>query len=104
MLGNSLYDSWPAVQEGKKIGSEYNFSLSQSQRTCLDEIWQMAIVMNANTVAPGHVGNYPGDDEAKVRGLKYVVTGDCDSSAINVASLGTYDMPESLLELYGNGK
>lgn len=45
----------------------------------------MAIVMNANTVAPGHVGNYPGDDEAKVRGLKYVVTGDCDSSAINVA-------------------
>ena len=104
MLGNSLYDSWPTVQEGKKVGSEYNFSLSQSQRTCLDEIWQTTIVMNANTVASGPIGNYPGDDEAKVRGLKYVVTGDCDSSAINVASFGTYDMPESLLELYGNGK
>lgn len=44
--------------------------------------------------------NFPGDDEVNIRGLKYVTTGDCNSELIEVTSLGIYDMPESLLDLY----
>lgn len=63
-------------------------------------ISQESIVLNANTVRPGSCGNFPGDDDAKIRGLKYAVTGDCDSRLIDVETLGTYDMVESLLERY----
>ena len=64
------------------------------------DLWQVDIVMNANTIMPGVIGNFPGDDEAKIRGIKYVVTGDCNSDEIEVKNLGTYDMKESLLSLY----
>lgn len=59
--------------------------------------WQRAIVMNANTECPGFDGNHSGDDAAKERGLKYVVTGQCDSSLIQTVSLGFFDSVESLL-------
>lgn len=63
---------------------------------CVDS-WQRAIVMNANTECPGSDGNHSGDDAAKERGLKYVVTGQCDSSLIQTVSLGLFDSMESLL-------
>lgn len=59
--------------------------------------WQRAIVMNANTECPGTDGNHSGDDAAKERGLKYVVTGQCDSGLIQAVSLGLFDSAESLL-------
>lgn len=59
--------------------------------------WQRAIVMNANTECPGDDGNHSGDDAAKERGLKFVVTGQCDSSLIQVVSLGFFDSRENLL-------
>lgn len=85
------------------VGNQYKKSELYSNKhlaSTLVEICQEEIVQNANTIIPGVVGNFPGDDEAKIRGLKYVVTGDCNSDLINVVNLGTYDMPESLLELY----
>lgn len=63
---------------------------------CIDPC-QRAIVMNANTECPGFDSNYSGDDAAKERGLKYVVTGQCDSSLIQTVSLGFFDSRESLL-------
>lgn len=59
--------------------------------------WQRAIVMNANTEHPGADGNHFGDDAAKEQGLKYVVTGQCDSSLIQAVSLGFFDSRENLL-------
>ena len=50
----------------------------------LVDSWQRAIVMKANTECPGFDGNYSGDDVAKERGLKYVVTGQCDSHLIQI--------------------
>ena len=59
--------------------------------------WQRAIVMNANTEYPGFDGNHSGDDAAKERGLKYVVTGQCDISLIQIACVGFFDSGENLL-------
>ncbi len=59
--------------------------------------WQRAIVMNANTECPGFDGNHSGDDVAKERGLKYVVTGKCESNIIQIVNLGFFDSEESLL-------
>lgn len=59
--------------------------------------WQRAIVMNANTECPGFDGNHSGDDVAKERGLKYVVTGKCESNLIQIVNLGFFDSEESLL-------
>lgn len=61
---------------------------------------QRSIVKNANTICPDCDGNWPGDDEAKERGIKYVVTGKCDSDLIQIASLGFYDSKDSLLDYY----
>lgn len=79
-------------EQYKRMNSNYNTRLYCTQRS---------IVMNANTIMPGMIGNFPGDDEAKIRGIKYVVTGDCNTDKIDVINLGTYDMQESLLDLYG---
>ena len=65
----------------------------------LNEV-QRSIVKNANTICPDCDGNWPGDDEAKERGIKYVVTGKCDSDLIQTVSLGFYDSEESLLDYY----
>lgn len=66
------------------------------------DVSQESVVRNANTFMPGIAGDFPGDDEAKIRGLKYVVTGDCNSDLVEVVNLGTHDMTESLLELYSH--
>ncbi len=65
----------------------------------LDKI-QCSIVKNANTVCPDCDGNWPGDDGAKERGIKYVVTGNCDSDLIQTVSLGFYDSKDGLLDHY----
>lgn len=60
------------------------------------DAWQRAIVMNANMECPGDDGNWPGDDEAKERGIKYVVTGRCESNLIQTTTIGEFDSVESL--------
>lgn len=96
-------------QQYKKINTKYTFVphevndiLSEKETdACAEKMWQCAIVKNANTIMPGCIENFSGDDEAKIRGIKYAVTGDCFSEEINVVNLGTYDMPDSLWDLYG---
>lgn len=63
---------------------------------CVDP-WQRAIVMNANTESPGTDGNWPGDDEAKEKGIKYVITGKCDSPLVKVVSIGNFNYDKSIL-------
>lgn len=87
--------SW--IQAGDNTDSGIEIS---HKEVYLENLWQSAIVKNANTIMPGVIGNFPGDDEAKIRGIKYVVTGDCNSDMIEVQNLGAYDMKESLLSLY----
>ena len=46
----------------------------------------------------GLEGNFPGNDQMKMRGLKYVVLGDCESNLIQTITLGTYEsvhLPET---------
>ncbi len=62
----------------------------------LDE-WQRMIVRSANSEHPGVDGNWPGDDTAKEKGIRYVVTGLCDSSLVEVVSMGNFDSDKSLL-------
>jgi len=96
-------------QQYKRINTGYTFVphevndiLSEKETdACAEKMWQCAIVKNANTVMPGITGNFSGDDDAKIQGIKYVVTGNCNSEEINVVNLGTYDMPDSLWNLYG---
>lgn len=53
------------------------------------DAWQRAIVMNANTaMGTGYEGDIPGDDAAKVRGIKYFLTGDPDTDRLEVETLG----------------
>lgn len=61
------------------------------------DAWQHAIVKNANSIHGGMGGNFPGDDMAKLRGLKYVVTGECESDLIRTVSIGNYDSAYSFL-------
>ncbi|MDE6950948.1 MAG: hypothetical protein K2P64_08540 [Lachnospiraceae bacterium] len=67
---------------------------------CFVDIWQHAIVENANSIYRGIGGNFPGDDMAKLRGLKYVVTGQIESGRIRTASVGKYDSEYSILHGY----
>lgn len=64
------------------------------------DTWQRLIVMNANSDYPGLDGNWPGDDEAKERGIKYVITGHCDSHLVKVVSIGVYASKESILHYH----
>lgn len=70
--------------------------VEQERGGFLIDAWQRAIVMNANMGCPGDDGNWPGDDEAKERGIKYVVTGRCESNLIQTATIGEFDSVESL--------
>ena len=74
--------------------------VSQKDGAFLLDTWQRLIVMNANSEYPGLDGNWPGDDEAKERGIKYVITGQCDSHLINVVSIGNFDSDKSILHNY----
>lgn len=64
------------------------------------DAWQRAIVMNANSTKIGADGNFSGDDAAKLRGLKYVVTGECNSRSIETVNVGVFDSEKSLLHDY----
>lgn len=72
----------------------------QNDGVFLLDPWQRLIVMNANSEYPGLDGNWPGDDEAKERGIKYVITGQCDSHLVNVVSIGNFDSDKSILHNY----
>lgn len=74
--------------------------VSQKDGAFLLDTWQRLIVMNANSEYPGLDGNWPGDDEAKERGIKYVITGRCDSHLVNVVSIGNFDSDKSILYNY----
>ena len=97
--------NWCWAVACKMVGEQYKQTQFKYGRDFesigMGDISQEEIVKNANTIMPGVVDNFSGDDEAKIRGLKYVVTGECDSDLIEVVNVGTYDMPESLLECYG---
>lgn len=94
--------NWCWAVACEMVGNQYkkNMTSAHTSESIMVDTSQEAIVQNANTIMPGVLGDFPGDDEAKIRGLKYVVTGDCNSDLIKVANLGTYDMTESLFELY----
>ena len=63
--------------------------------------WQRAIVANANTgVGIGYEGDIAGDDEAKERGIKYVITGDIFCKEIEIENLGYYHEEESIFHQY----
>ena len=62
------------------------------------DAWQSAIARNADFLHGGLEGNFPGNDQMKMRGLKYVVLGDCESNLIQTITLGTYEsvhLPET---------
>lgn len=67
---------------------------------CFIDAWQRAIVMNASLTNRGVDGNFPGDDTAKLRGLRYMVTGDCESRLIDAVNIGRFDSENSLLHDY----
>lgn len=77
-----------------------NFALQMTNELRIDA-WQRAIVMNANTGKNiGYDGDIAGDDEAKVRGIKYYLTGDIYSNRVKVETLGFYDDAVPLLDRY----
>ncbi len=56
---------------------------------------------NANTgVGIGYEGDIAGDDEAKERGIKYVITGDIFCKEIEIENLGYYQEEESIFHQY----
>ena len=62
------------------------------------DAWQSAIARNADFLHGGLEGNFPGNDQMKMRGLKYVVLGDCESNLMQTITLGTYEsvhLPET---------
>lgn len=61
---------------------------------------QRAIVMNSYIDNILGDENVAGDDLAKERGIKYVVTGDCYSESIQVVTIGEFDVQDSLLSRY----
>lgn len=63
---------WIAEPEGIRTDI-----VRQSDGAFLLDPWQRLIVMNANSEHPGLEGNWPGDDEAKEWGIRYVITGQC---------------------------
>lgn len=67
----------------------------------LMDTWQHAVSIHADYLHGGREGNFPGDDEMKMRGLKYVVTGDCESSLVQAVTLGNYDSADSLIRSHG---
>ncbi|MFI3173289.1 MAG: hypothetical protein R3Y24_02710 [Eubacteriales bacterium] len=55
------------------------------------DVWQSMIVQNAKSKTKNIYGDLPEDDSAKVRALKYVVSGDINSKEIEVCEFGYYD-------------
>ena len=66
----------------------------------LVDTWQYAIAAHADPLHRGMEGNFPGDDYMKIRGIKYAVTGDCESTLVQAVTLGRYDAADSLLHNY----
>ena len=84
--------NWCWVEACKDAGEQYKKNFADA--------WQSAIARNADFLHGGLEGNFPGNDQMKMRGLKYVVLGDCESNLIQTITLGTYDSTHSLLHDY----
>ena len=65
------------------------------------DMWQQAIVQHASDPVKNPDGNLPETDAAKIRALRYVVTGDIHSSAIEVVSIGQSQSETDLLTAAG---
>lgn len=77
-----------------------NWKLQRGDSIKVDA-WQRAIVMNANTARYiGFEGDVDGDDEAKIRGIKYYLTGDIYSNKVKIETIGFYDDVTSLFDNY----
>ena len=73
-----------------------NWSLQRPGKIRVDA-WQRAIVMNANTGKyTGYDGDVDGDDEAKIRGIRYYLTGNIYSDSVEIETLGSCDAAVSL--------
>ena len=82
--------NWCWVAACKVAGEQYKKNFVDA--------WQSAIARNADFLHGGLEGNFPGNDQMKMRGLKYVVLGDCESNLIQTITLGTYEsvhLPET---------
>jgi len=60
--------------------------------------WQFDIVEAAKTPSLNPAGNMPEGDEGKERALKYVITGDPGSKAIEVKTLGQFGSADTLYQ------
>lgn len=77
-----------------------NWELQRGNEIKVDA-WQRAIVMNANTTKyQGYDGDVDGDDEAKIRGIKYYLTGDIYSNKVKIETIGYYDDEVSVFDTY----
>ena len=77
-----------------------NWSLQRPGKIRVDA-WQRAIVMNANTGKyTGYDGDVDGDDEAKIRGIRYYLTGNIYSDSMDIETLGSCDAAVSLWDKY----
>lgn len=82
--------NWCWVAACKVAGEQYKKNFADA--------WQSAIARNADFLHGGLEGKFPGNDQMKMRGLKYVVLGDCESNLIQTITLGTYEsvhLPET---------
>ena len=82
--------NWCWVEACKDAGEQYKKNFADA--------WQSAIARNADFLHGGLEGDFPGNDQMKMRGLKYVVLGDCESNLIKTITLGTYEsvhLPET---------
>ena len=91
--------NWCWVAACKVVGEQYKKNFTEFAFTLESpDAWQSAIARNADFLHGGLEGNFPGNDQMKMRGLKYVVLGDCESNLIQTITLGTYEsvhLPET---------
>ena len=71
--------NWCWVEACKDAGEQYKKNFADA--------WQSAIARNADFLHGGLEGDFPGNDQMKMRGLKYVVLGDCESNLIQTITL-----------------
>lgn len=64
------------------------------------DAWQRAIVIEASKKSAHMDLNVTGDETDKIRALKYVVTGNCECTQIQVISIGYFNDALPLIDMY----
>lgn len=64
------------------------------------DAWQRAIVIEASKKSAHMDLNVTGDETDKIRALKYVVTGNCECTQIQVMSIGYFNDALPLIDMY----